>query len=65
MNNPPKQCGHCSPCDCAEPLLVPVVGPGWSESTQSYAENVREWRESLRGASWWMKQGRIHAKAAQ
>jgi len=57
VNNPPKQCGHCLPCDCAEPLLVPVVGPGWSAANQRYEENAAESRQQMRGAKWWIKQG--------
>jgi len=35
------------------------------EETGEYEDNRFERQQALRGARWWMKQGRIHAKAAQ
>lgn len=39
-------------------ILRPVVGYGFNEATGEYELNAAEQRESLRGGTWWIRQGR-------
>jgi len=45
------------------PLLTPLVGAPLDPVTGEPKANVTEERLILRGARWWMQQGRIHAAA--
>jgi len=47
--------------NAASPLLTPLLGAQLDPVTGEPKANVTEERLILRGARWWMQQGRIHA----